>query len=123
MTQHLRLTTEQFNAINAKGVKRAKYGNRKKEIGGRVFDSVREATRFQELALMQHNKDISDLRCQVEIACVVNNMLVCRYYADFVYFDDHGNKIVEDSKGKRTEAYIIKKKLVQACTGIVILET
>lgn len=46
----------------------------------------------------------------------------CVYYADFVYIDKDGNKVVEDAKGVRTEAYKIKKKLMLYRHGIKIVE-
>lgn len=45
----------------------------------------------------------------------------CAYYADFVYFEN-GERIVEDVKGVRTEAYKIKRKLMRWIHGIEIRE-
>jgi hypothetical protein len=48
----------------------------------------------------------------------------CVYYADFVYIDKDGKKVVEDAKSPatRTEAYKIKKKLMLYRHGIRIQE-
>ena len=44
------------------------------------------------------------------------------YIADFVYTDADGQTIVEDTKGFRTDAYIIKRKLLLLMYGIRIKE-
>lgn len=127
MTQHLRLSMEQYRAISAKGGRlKSKYGNKKKEVDGRTFDSGREAKRYQELLALQAGGFISELKCQRPVACVVNNFHVCDYIADFVYLNAKGVEIHEDVKSVATQknpVYRIKKKLVLACTGIQILET
>ena len=46
----------------------------------------------------------------------------CSYVADFVYIED-GKEVVEDSKGKKTREYQIKKKLMLWRYGIEIKET
>ena len=45
----------------------------------------------------------------------------CSYIADFVYIQN-GNLVVEDTKGFRTEAYKIKRKLMLHVHGIRIKE-
>lgn len=47
----------------------------------------------------------------------------CNYYADFVYRDKAGKIVVEDTKGFRTQDYIIKRKLMLLNYGVRILET
>lgn len=47
----------------------------------------------------------------------------CDYIADFVYTDDQGNVVVEDTKGFRTRDYIIKHKLMLFVHGIRLKET
>ena len=46
----------------------------------------------------------------------------CSYLADFVYVDANGKTVVEDTKGIRTSAYIIKRKLMLQQYGIRIQE-
>ena len=45
----------------------------------------------------------------------------CAYYADFTYFQN-GVFVVEDTKGVRTQDYIIKRKLMYHVYGIRITE-
>lgn len=101
--------------------KRAKYHNTRTTVDGIVFDSKREAERWQELRLMEKAGEITDLRRQVPFALTVNRQLVCHYKADFLYIRD-GKEIVEDAKGLRTREYAIKRKLMRACYGIEIQE-
>ena len=46
----------------------------------------------------------------------------CSYVADFVYTDKNGNTVVEDTKGVRTDVYVIKRKLMLKVYGIRITE-
>lgn len=120
-----------------------KYGNRKVEVDGILFDSVREAKRYTILKAMQDEGTISDLKRQVKFVLIPaqyreitkygrnGNRLKpkkecifreCAYIADFVYQDKDGNKVVEDTKGFRTTDYQIKKKLMYFLNGITIQE-
>ena len=113
---------------------RNKYGNRKVQIDGRVFDSKREASRYCELKMLEKCHKIKDLQMQVPFELVPpiyektgeffkkgvkagqpKLKLVERgvkYVADFVYFDVSAERwIAEDSKGMRTKEYIVKRKL------------
>ena len=112
-----------------------KYGSRKVEVNGIVFDSKREAARYQELLLLEKAGEIKDIRRQVKYVlpesttrkgrgrCVERE---CAYIADFVYKtilpDGDTLTIVEDTKGFRTKDYIIKRKLMLSVYGIRIRE-
>lgn len=123
-----------------------KYGNRKVEYNGEVFDSRKEYRRYQELKMLENAGKISDLRRQVKFVLIPcqrekSNELYksgrnkgkfkpgkllereCSYIADFVYFDlDKYKQVVEDTKGVRTKDYIIKRKLMLYVHGIRIVE-
>ena len=107
----------------------SKYHAIRTEVDGIVFDSKKEATRWSELTLLQKHGEIRNLERQVKYTITINNVLICRYYADFRYEDCKlGNEVVvEDVKGiKNGSAYSmfrIKKKLMRAVYGIEILET
>jgi hypothetical protein len=103
-------------------VKKPKYGNKAIWIDGIYFHSTKEGRRYEILRLMERAGGISDLKLQVTFALAVNGRAVCRYKADFTYLRE-GVLIVEDTKGVRTAAYMIKKKLMRAVHGIEILET
>ena len=107
-------------------VKQNKYGNQKTTIDGITFDSRKEASRYQELRLMEKAGEIKALTRQQKIELVPKTKLyrAVSYVADFVYFDNRTNKTVyEDVKGCRTEVYKLKKKLLYWRYGIEIMET
>ena len=94
----------------------------------RTFDSQKEARRYDELALLLKAGKISDLRLQQTftlqegyISASGDAVRALTYKADFYYYTRDGKPIVEDVKGVKTEAYKIKKKLMQE-RGIEIIE-
>ena len=118
-----------------------KYGNRKVEADGFVFDSVKEKRRYDELKLAEAAGAIGDLQRQVRFELipaqrepdtrgpkggVIKGRLIERkveYVADFVYIDlQTGEKVVEDTKGMRTPDYILKRKMMLYFHGIKVRE-
>ena len=106
-----------------------KYRNQKTEINGIVFDSKKEANRYQELLWLQQAGKIAGLDRQVKFVLIpaqkIDGKVVereCAYYADFVYYDKDKGKIVEDTKGVKTKDYIIKRKLMLERYGVKISE-
>ena len=120
-----------------------KYGNKKITVDGVTFDSKKEYMRWCELCLLEKAGQITCLRRQVKyelipaqyeeyerysektgkrlkngLRCVEKE---CSYIADHVYKQD-GKTIVEDTKGVRTETYIIKRKMMLYFHGIRIME-
>ena len=117
----------------------SKYGSRKDvrmmpngEL--RRFDSQKEARRYDELTARLRAGMIRDLRLQHTFTLqegYVNSdgdaVRAITYKADFTYWEmpafwrgyeeqcpaDRWNFVVEDVKGVRTEAYKIKKKLIE----------
>ena len=108
----------------------SKYNAQKTTVDGITYDSRKEAIRAQELRLMLKAGIISDLREQVpyelipaqknEYGKVIERAVI--YKADFVYDDEKGKTVVEDTKGVRTKEYIIKRKLMLYEYGIRIRE-
>lgn len=122
----------------------SKYGNRKITVDGITFDSRKETARWRELSLLERAGEITGLQRQVKYVlipaqrefsneiytrgknkgCFKPGKLLekeCSYIADFVYIQD-GKTVVEDTKGFRTEAYKIKRKLMLHTYGIRIRE-
>lgn len=118
---------------------RSKYGAKKVEYNGMVFDSKRECRRYKELEILQQIGAISELRTQVKFVLIpaqreadtvgkrggiIKGNLIERevsYIADFVYVEND-KTVVEDAKGMRTKEYIIKRKLMLYFYGIRIKE-
>ena len=118
----------------------SKYHAKETVVDGIRFDSAGEARRYSELKLLLRSGEISDLRRQVPFVliptqrepptvgprggvrvgkCIEQSVV---YYADFVYRTRSGETVVEDTKGVRTEAYKIKRKLMLWIHGIRIKE-
>lgn len=97
-----------------------KYHNKITHVDGFRFDSKAEANRWLELKLLQRAGEIADLerqkRFKLQDAFIAWNgekILAITYVADFVYTDRRtGKTVIEDVKGKKTEVYNIKKKLL-----------
>lgn len=117
-----------------------KYGNNKIVVNGEIFDSRKEARRYQELLVLLKAGEISDLQRQVKYVLIPaqrepdtigpkggrkpGKLLEheVSYIADFVYKDKDGSQIVEDTKGFRTKEYILKRKMALYLLGIRIKE-
>lgn len=90
------------------------------------FQSLREAKRYVYLKQLEKQGLIRNLRMQVPFKLTTRNkegldVLVSTYRADFV-FERDGVEVVEDSKGMKTETYLLKKKWVFLQHGIEIQE-
>lgn len=117
-----------------------KYKSRKTSVNGVNFDSRKEADRYIELSILSRSGAIKGLKRQVKFELipaqyepdiisprgkVKKGKLIERavsYIADFVYTDENGKTVVEDTKGFRTKDYIIKRKLLLYVHGIRIKE-
>lgn len=99
-----------------------KYHANKTTVDGIVFDSKKEANRYQELLMMERAGQIKDLRRQVRYLLQegfigISGKLVrpIFYVADADYYDD-GRHIVEDVKSPATrkiKSYQIKRKMFE----------
>ena len=121
-----------------------KYSNKKVTVDAETFDSKKECRRYFELQLLQKAGRIKNLERQVKYVLIPAQYVnferfgkkgqrlkdgerllekECAYIADFKYQDAHtGELIVEDTKGFKTDAYIIKRKLMLHVYGIQIKE-
>lgn len=106
-----------------------KYGNHKTEVDGILFDSKHEADRYVELKFLQRIGEIRDLQLQVPFELIPKQTedgkvveRAVKYVADFVYYDKVGNLVVEDAKGMKTDAYLLKRKMMRYFKGIEIRE-
>lgn len=109
-----------------------KYHARKWELDGKTFDSHKEARRYQELRYLLRAGVISSLERQTRFLLIPaqkdeSGKVIERavtYLADFTYWDENGNYIVEDVKSEatRTREYILKRKLLLYQYGIRIRE-
>lgn len=94
-----------------------KYNAVKSECDGVVFDSKKEAGRYEFLKMLARAGKISNLKLQPRF--LLQDGFIyggkkerkIEYVADFQYIDEHGTSIVEDVKGKKTDVYKLKRKL------------
>lgn len=112
---------ELVRALASLGKRRNKWGNVKTLAYGFMFDSKREAAAYGDLRVRQLAGEIQELQRQISYDLVVNGVLICRYRADFVYVEG-GRSVIADAKGKATDVYRLKKKLMLAIHAIDIVE-
>jgi len=132
----LRLSKDEFSQMFGKKTgkpeepKRQKYGNKRCEWMGILFDSKRERDRYIVLDAALRDGQIFDLRRQVKYQLIPRQYIggkiaeheVC-YIADFQYLDSQGNLVVEDAKGfRRNAVWVIKRKLMLWVHGIKVEE-
>ena len=107
------------------------FGNKKTEIDGIVFDSKKEAERYQVLKQFEKQGKINGLKLQQEFILIPQVIIdgkkqkPVKYKADFCY-SVNGNDIVEDVKSEHTRklpVYRIKRKLMKFVCGVEIFET
>lgn len=131
-----RLTSKQYLQQTAKP-KRNKYGAKRTVVDGILFDSKAEAARYGYLKARQEKGEISHLERQPKFKLYGKDgapVLIksARYprgrhavwRGDFAYFCPVRNKrVCEDVKGVRTQVYILKRAIVEACyPGLLIVE-
>lgn len=104
-----------------------KYGAKKAACKqGHTHDSGREAKRCNELHLLLRARKIVNLQIQPQFWFHINGKVVkyangrrCGYRPDFLYSeyfppDGDTRAVAEDSKGVRTEAYVLRAALFRA---------
>ena len=123
---------KEFSFANGGKKKRGKYGAQKVTTAdGETYDSEKEHRRGQQLKELTSSGKIKNLHRQVKYELIPaqrdkDGKLIersCSYVADFVYQDENGDVIVEDTKGLKTAEYIIKRKLMLSKYGIRVVET
>lgn len=98
-------------------MRRHKFNARKTTVEGITFDSLKEASRYQELKILERASKISNLRLQPKYELLPsfidnedNKIRGITWKADFEYIED-GQLITEDVKGVWTEVFKLKRKL------------
>lgn len=112
-----------------------KYSAKKTIVDGITFHSKRESLRYSTLKLLERAGEIKGLELQPKFPFVIRGKPVLsrseRYpngrplkmVADFKYFDVRRKcEVWEDSKGFRTDSFILKKAFFEALNPGVLLE-
>jgi hypothetical protein len=102
----------------------SKFGNRRVEFNGKIYDSIREANKAAELQGLARQNKIKDYAKQKRIVLLAGDgkLRPIVYVADFYYVDLDGTPHVLDSKGYKTKEYRLKKKLAALLLRIQIEE-
>lgn len=94
-----------------------KYKNKKTVVDGISFDSIKEASRYKELKLLESKGLIFDLELQPRYILQESfkhkgkTIRKIEYIADFRYLNPNRGTIVEDTKGFFTDVFKLKEKL------------
>jgi hypothetical protein len=123
-----RALRKRLPSIVSEEKKPSKYRNVKMRVDGIVWDSKHEADRYVALKAKQEAGEISELRWKIRFPLITVRRLdptlefiVADYIADFVYLES-GVRVVEDTKGKLTPMYRLKRKWLELQEHIVIRE-
>ena len=96
-----------------------KYGNHKCEYKGIKFDSKKECNFFIYLEALEAQGDITELKRQVRFELQPSfkhngkTIRAITYVADFTFYDEEGKYHIVDTKGVKTDVYLLKKKMMQ----------
>ena len=112
--------------------KTGKVNHERVTIGGITFDSKAEADRYTILRVMEKTGKITGLECHPRWEIIPKqqieghrNFQAAHYTADFKYYDQDGQLVVEDVKSTYTreaEDYKIRRKLMLYMHGIYVTE-
>lgn len=109
-----------------------KYRAVKTEVDGVIFDSKKEAKRYQELMLLKRAGEVTEVQLQPEYILMPKfrhkatgeAVRAIKYKADFLVTYADGHQEIEDVKGMRTEIYSMKRKLfMHKYPELIIRET
>jgi hypothetical protein len=90
---------------------------------GIVYASWKEMNTHTGYQRLERAGEIRNLRRQVPFKLCINGEHITTYYADHVFEDVRtGQVVVADSKGKRTQSFVIKKNLMRVLLGINVVE-
>jgi hypothetical protein len=111
------MSADEYRRMGRK--KRSKFGNKKGvHSSGKVFDSLAEMRRYDELLLLERAGEISHLETQPPLELQPKfkrgrkTIREITYLGDFKYIED-GQVVIEDVKGTRTAVFNLKWKMAQ----------
>lgn len=91
-----------------------KFSAVKKNYGGYMYDSKKEANYAADLDLLIKAKEIKSYRRQIRLSLDVNNQHICDYYVDFAVELLDGTIEYHEVKGFPTPIGMMKFKLAKA---------
>jgi dsDNA-binding SOS-regulon protein len=93
-----------------------KFNAKPTEIDGIRFDSKKEAARYSQLKMLRSAGEVVMFLLQVPFILPGNT----RYRVDFAVFWADGRVTFEDTKGRETETFKLKKRQVEALYPVTI---
>src|ERR1035441_5685564 len=118
------MTAKEYQALVKGKKKPSKFRNVKVEVDGRVFDSKKEAARYVELKQLLQAHQIQAFECQkkypYQVVYQANGMIYSKkafYRADFTVHHTNGQIDVEDVKGRETDVFKLKKRIIKELYG------
>lgn len=98
----------------SKAKKKNKFNAKKAVYNGTRYDSGLEAHVAEQLDFLLKAGELVEVKRQVKIPLMVNDVLICNYIIDFVVVDKYGQKKYIEAKGFRTALWEMKWKLCMA---------
>jgi hypothetical protein len=97
----------------------SKYGAKKTQVDGHVFDSIAESRRYRELMLLKRSGVVTEVELQPVYTLMEGRLNKAtgkkvssiKYKADFLVTYADGHQEIEDVKGYKTAVYQLKKRM------------
>lgn len=119
-----RQTLAQLIAENNAGKKRNKYGAKRTEADGMMFDSKAEARAYGNLKLLQRAGEICDLEIHPRWTFSHNGVEIGRYTADFAFTETATKKRrivdVKSPATARARDVTLRRNLLRAFYGLSV---
>jgi len=112
------MTAAEFNKKHGSFFKKIKTGNkfnaRRILIDNKNFHSTSEGDYYCQLKLQERAGLIKGFDTQVKESFYMNGELICNYYVDFLVYHNDGRREFIEHKGKATEEWRMKWKMLLA---------
>ncbi len=118
----MNLSRHQYQETVAKASKRPKYGNKRVELDGIVFDSKAERDYYANLKLRERAGEVGGVEIHRPFTILgPKGELICTYKCDFAFWDHVEDRFrVVDVKGVETAVFKLKRKLMRVFAGIEV---
>lgn len=91
-----------------------KYGAKKTEYKGVLYDSKREAAYAQELDWRVRAGELIGWERQIRFELIINGTKIGRYTIDFLEINKDGSKMHTEIKGYKTPEWVLRNKVFRA---------
>lgn len=112
--EHISAKEFQYIYYGKKGQRKNKFGAKKAIIDNQKFDSKSEGDLYCQLKLQQRAGLIESFEQQVKEEFWAYGKHICDYYVDFLVYHLDGTREYIEHKGKSTDAWKIKWKMLVA---------